>query len=120
MGRGKGGKSRTQRKHFQQNRENVWNQHRPESLPSTTNPYDIQNPDFDNYYKARLSSTIPITITNSFMLLLISVTFRFFQEQNIVPLEEWDSFMQVLRTPLPAAFRINSRFGLRSCIYRLV
>ncbi|CAK8567284.1 unnamed protein product [Lathyrus sativus] len=80
MGRGKGGKSRTQRKHFQQNRENVWNQHRPESLPSTTNPYDIQNPDFDHYYK----------------------------EQNIVSLEEWDSFMQVLRTPLPAAFRINS------------
>ncbi|XP_004502409.1 uncharacterized protein [Cicer arietinum] len=80
MGRGKGGKSRTQRKHFQQNRENVWKQPRPESLPSTTNLFDIQNPDFDQYYK----------------------------EQNIVSLQEWDSFVQVLRTPLPAAFRINS------------
>ncbi|XP_057431487.1 uncharacterized protein LOC130724305 isoform X2 [Lotus japonicus] len=40
----------------------------------------IQNPAFDHYYK----------------------------EQNIVSPEEWDSFMQVLTTPLPAAFRINS------------
>jgi multisite-specific tRNA:(cytosine-C5)-methyltransferase len=80
MGRGRG-KSRTQRKHFQQNRENVWKpQPRPESLPSSTNLFDIQNADFDHYYK----------------------------EQNIVSPEEWDSFMQVLRTPLPAAFRINS------------
>lgn len=95
MGRGKGGKSRTQRKHFQHNRENVWKQPRPESSSITNNLFDIQNPDFDHYYK----------------------------EQNIVSLEEWDSFMQVLRTPLPAAFRINSRFyflQFRSCIYQLV
>ncbi|PNX62156.1 tRNA (cytosine(34)-C(5))-methyltransferase-like protein, partial [Trifolium pratense] len=81
MGRGRGGKSRTQRKHFQQNRENVWKPPRPESLPSPTNLFDIQNADFDHYYK----------------------------DQNIVSPEEWDSFMQLLRTPLPAAFRINSR-----------
>ncbi|CAJ2667874.1 unnamed protein product [Trifolium pratense] len=80
MGRGRGGKSRTQRKHFQQNRENVWKPPRPESLPSPTNLFDIQNADFDHYYK----------------------------DQNIVSPEEWDSFMQLLRTPLPAAFRINS------------
>jgi len=85
MGRGKGGKNRTQRKHFQQNRENVWKQPRSESVPSsnTNTLFDIQNPDFDHYYKA----------------------------QNIVSFEEWDSFMQVLRTQLPAAFRINSRFS---------
>lgn len=79
-----GGKRRTQRKHFQQNRENVWDKDRPKSDPSSTTstPFDIQNPDFDHYYK----------------------------EQNIVSPQEWDSFMQVLRTPLPATFRINSRF----------
>jgi multisite-specific tRNA:(cytosine-C5)-methyltransferase len=31
------------------------------------------------------------------------------QEQGIVTAEEWDTFVEVLRTPLPAAFRINSR-----------
>nr|KYP75779.1 tRNA (cytosine-5-)-methyltransferase NSUN2 [Cajanus cajan] len=80
MGRGKGGKSRTQRKHFQENRENVWKSKRPKSdsysdpIP-ISNPYETQNPAFDHYYKAT---------------------------------KEWDAFVQVLRTPLPAAFRINS------------
>ncbi|RZB73180.1 tRNA (cytosine(34)-C(5))-methyltransferase isoform A [Glycine soja] len=87
MGRGKRGKSRTQRKHFQQNRENVWtSSKRSKSDPSSENPIPICNPyatqnlAFDHYYK----------------------------EQGIVSSEEWDAFVQVLRTPLPAAFRINS------------
>ncbi|KAG2716682.1 hypothetical protein I3760_03G138900 [Carya illinoinensis] len=88
------GRSRTQRRHFKENRENVWK--RPKSDPSSENnnsnssssnnensywqPFATQNPAFDEYYK----------------------------EQGIVSPEEWDSFMQVLRKPLPAAFRINS------------
>ncbi|KAK4840171.1 hypothetical protein QYF36_001490 [Acer negundo] len=89
MGGGGGGKegrshrSRTQRKHFKQSRDNVWK--RSKSDPSSTEhspwqPFATQNPSFDEYYK----------------------------EQGIVAAEEWDSFIEVLRRPLPAAFRINS------------
>ncbi|XVE83107.1 hypothetical protein DITRI_Ditri16bG0060900 [Diplodiscus trichospermus] len=85
--------SRTQRKHFKQSRENVWKQPdaRPETCsssgpnnPNSNNsgwqPFAIQNPSFDEYYK----------------------------QQGIVSPEEWDAFIKMLRTPLPAAFRINS------------
>ncbi|CAN4126729.1 unnamed protein product [Withania somnifera] len=90
------GRSRTQRKHFRQNRENVWkrSRHDDEDTSVTTNddnkeqpstkihwePFSTQNLAFDEYYK----------------------------EQGIVPTEEWDTFTGFLRTPLPAAFRINS------------
>ncbi|XP_050371787.1 uncharacterized protein LOC126789672 [Argentina anserina] len=89
MGRGRGG-SRTQRRHFRQNRENVWKRTKPD--PSSENPtenngadpswqpFATQNPAFEEYYK----------------------------EQGIVAPEEWDLFMEYLRKPLPAAFRINS------------
>lgn len=88
MGRG-GRRSRTQRKHFKENRENVWK--RPKTDPSADpnkpngvhpawQPFATQNPAFDEYYK----------------------------EQGIVAPEEWDAFMEMLRKPLPAAFRINS------------
>ncbi|XP_061336578.1 uncharacterized protein LOC133283693 [Gastrolobium bilobum] len=84
MREGKGGKGRTQRKHFQQSRENVWKWKRPDSESSSSNPtstrFDTQNPAFDHYYK----------------------------EQGILSSDEWDAFMRVLRTPLPTAFRINS------------
>ncbi|PIN09085.1 tRNA cytosine-5-methylases and related enzymes of the NOL1/NOP2/sun superfamily [Handroanthus impetiginosus] len=86
------GRSRTQRKHFRQSRENVWK--RPKSDDSTNatpddannnsnstwEPFATQNPAFDEYYKV----------------------------QEIVSPEEWDSFIEYLRKPLPAAFRINS------------
>ncbi|KAK8484227.1 hypothetical protein V6N11_024360 [Hibiscus sabdariffa] len=81
--------SRTQRKHFKQNRENVWKRPKTDSSsdpnnPNSNNPpwqpFATQNPSFDEYYK----------------------------EQGIVSPDEWDSFMEVLRKPLPAAFRINS------------
>ncbi|KAM1181875.1 hypothetical protein ACFX13_000436 [Malus domestica] len=98
-GRGRGG-SRTQRRHFRQNRENVWK--RPKSDPSSENtnenngenrgwePFATQNPAFDEYYK----------------------------EQGIVSQEEWDAFIEVLRKPLPAAFRINSSSQFCSDIRR--
>ena len=36
--------------------------------------------------------------------------FMFFKkkEQQIIPDGEWDAFMDILRTPLPSAFRIVS------------
>ncbi|KAK9285850.1 hypothetical protein L1049_025051 [Liquidambar formosana] len=98
MGGGGGGgrgRSRTQRRHFRQNRENVWkrsrsdNQQQPPSSDDNNNnnnnnnpwePFATQNPAFNEYYK----------------------------EQGIVSPEEWDTFMSVLRKPLPAAFRVNS------------
>lgn len=89
---GGAGRSRTQRKHFRQNRQNVWKRSKsdpdPSSLssdkPQTTHwtPFETQNPSFDSYYK----------------------------EQRIVDPQEWEQFVAILRTPLPASFRINSRF----------
>lgn len=91
-GRGRGSRSRTQRKHFRDGRENVWKRPKSDSASSDPNsnnnsenkthwqPFATQNPAFDEYYK----------------------------EQGIVTAEEWDTFVEVLRTPLPAAFRINS------------
>ncbi|XP_022739320.1 tRNA (cytosine(34)-C(5))-methyltransferase-like [Durio zibethinus] len=81
--------SRTQRKHFKQSRENVWKRPKTDSSSDPNNPnshnqawqpFATQNPSFDEYYK----------------------------EQGIVSPEEWDAFMEMLRKPLPAAFRINS------------
>ncbi|KAL1183045.1 hypothetical protein V6Z11_A02G155200 [Gossypium hirsutum] len=76
--------SRTQRKHFKQSRENVWKRPKTESSSDPNNPawqpFATQNPSFDEYYK----------------------------EQRIVSPEEWDAFMEMLRKPLPAAFRINA------------
>ncbi|CAN4114889.1 unnamed protein product [Withania somnifera] len=78
------GRSRSQRKHFRQNRENVWKRSRYEdSSVTTTNddnkeqpskkiwePFATQNLAFDEYYK----------------------------EQGIVSTEEWDTFIGFLRT----------------------
>lgn len=90
-GRGSKGRGRTQRRHFRQNRENVWKRSRTDNNNTTAatdngsklsgwEPFATQNPAFDEYYK----------------------------EQGIVSAEEWDAFVKVLRSPLPAAFRINS------------
>ncbi|KAK6923360.1 SAM-dependent methyltransferase RsmB/NOP2-type [Dillenia turbinata] len=94
-GRGRG-RSRTQRKHFRDGRENVWKHSRSDSNPNNSNgdsndntnannsaawePFATQNHAFDEYYK----------------------------EQGIVGAEEWDAFIASLRKPLPSAFRINS------------
>nr|GMD56419.1 tRNA (cytosine(34)-C(5))-methyltransferase-like isoform X1 [Ipomoea batatas] len=93
------GRSRTQRKHFRQSRDNVWKRSKFDAQQPSGNstaadagengnrnskpawePFATQNPAFDEYYK----------------------------EQGIVPPEEWDRFNEYLRSPLPAAFRINS------------
>ncbi|KAJ6996518.1 hypothetical protein NC653_013194 [Populus alba x Populus x berolinensis] len=89
-GRGRGNRSRTQRKHFRDGRENVWKRHKSDSASSDPNsnrnsdnkthwqPFSTQNPGFDEYYK----------------------------EQGIVTPEEWDTFVEVLRTPLPVALGV--------------
>nr|XP_016440804.1 PREDICTED: tRNA (cytosine(34)-C(5))-methyltransferase-like [Nicotiana tabacum] len=97
----RGRKSRTQRKHFVQSRENNWkssnkngdsdeqqqnaaitdnNKNNRENSNPTWQRFATQNLAFDEYYK----------------------------EQEIVPPEEWNTFVDCLRSPLPAAFRINS------------
>ncbi|KAJ9540186.1 hypothetical protein OSB04_026692 [Centaurea solstitialis] len=59
------------------------NETKNENKPTTHwQPFPLENKFFDDYYK----------------------------EQGIVPMEECDSFIEYLRRPLPAAFRINSRW----------
>ena len=112
-GRGRGSRSRTQRKHFRDGRENVWKRPKSDSASSDPNsnnnsenkthwqPFSTQNPAFDEYYKVTLAFILFGLVGFNF--------FIFLQEQGIVTAEEWDTFVEVLRTPLPAAFRINSR-----------
>lgn len=110
--------SRTQRKHFKQSRENVWKRPKTESSSDPNNPnsnnhawqpFATQNPSFDEYYKVifilffylfHLYVKDGSVLCNSF----------FWQEQGIVSPEEWDAFMEMLRKPLPAAFRINATY----------
>ncbi|KAG2644005.1 RNA cytosine C(5)-methyltransferase NSUN2-like [Panicum virgatum] len=83
-------RGRTQRRHFKQGRENVW-KHNPQRPPAgeagegregnpSWQPFATENPAFEEYYK----------------------------EQQIIPEEEWDDFISMLRKPLPATFRINA------------
>uniref|UniRef100_A0A0E0M2B3 SAM-dependent MTase RsmB/NOP-type domain-containing protein n=1 Tax=Oryza punctata TaxID=4537 RepID=A0A0E0M2B3_ORYPU len=87
-------RGRTQRRHFKQGRDNVW-KHNPQRPPAddgeggaaegregnpSWQPFATENPAFEDYYKA----------------------------QQIIPEEEWDDFMNMLRKPLPATFRINA------------
>ncbi|KAH0455453.1 hypothetical protein IEQ34_015485 [Dendrobium chrysotoxum] len=98
MGGGKGGhkRGRTQRRHFRQGRENVWKYDNkrtrsdedatvedPSANPNPNpswEPFSTKNLGFEEYYKG----------------------------QVIVPEEEWEEFINLLRKPLPAAFRINA------------
>ncbi|KAK9670696.1 hypothetical protein RND81_13G218800 [Saponaria officinalis] len=81
------GRSRTQRKHFKEGRENVW-KYSSNTDPSAEktvdkvrwDPFTTHNAAFEDYYK----------------------------EQGIVAPQQWDTFMEFLRKPLPSAFRINS------------
>jgi len=38
----------------------------------------------------------------------------YYQAQNIIPEDEWESFMDALRTPLPTTFRVA---GSRQCVW---
>ncbi|MCO5599395.1 hypothetical protein L7F22_053497 [Adiantum nelumboides] len=85
-GRNRGGqkRGRTQRRHFRDGRQDVWKKQRSaddnEEKRGGWDPFVTESPAFELYYK----------------------------EQRIVPEEEWDSFLAVLRKPLPAVFRVNS------------
>ncbi|KAF9678893.1 hypothetical protein SADUNF_Sadunf07G0083500 [Salix dunnii] len=91
-GRGRGSRSRTQRKHFRDGRENVWK--RPKSDGTSSDPNSNSNSENKTHWK-------PFSTQNS-------AFDEYYKEQGIVTTEEWDTFIEVLRTPLPAAFRINS------------
>lgn len=64
-GRGGRNRARTQRKHFRENRENVWKRSRHESSDSNTNsgwePFATQNPAFDEYYKVSYVDVLVIS-----------------------------------------------------------
>lgn len=90
------GRSRTQRRHFKENRENVWK--RPKSDPSSENnnsnssssnnensywqPFATQNPAFDEYYKVlllyRLDEYFSYTQTGSGCYLMYEFCSLFF------------------------------------------
>ncbi|KAE9587774.1 putative tRNA (cytosine(34)-C(5))-methyltransferase [Lupinus albus] len=77
---------RRRRKGLNENKENMKKRSKsiePSSISTIdlhSSRFNIQNLNFDNYY----------------------------QEQRIVTSQHWDSFLNVLRTPLPSSFRINS------------
>uniref|UniRef100_A0A803KW44 SAM-dependent MTase RsmB/NOP-type domain-containing protein n=1 Tax=Chenopodium quinoa TaxID=63459 RepID=A0A803KW44_CHEQI len=85
------GRSRTQRKHFKQSRDNVWKNGSKSDASSAA--ADGENNSGDAERKTR-ENWEPLKTQNA--------------EQGIVAPEEWDDFMECLRKPLPAAFRINS------------
>lgn len=91
------GRSRTQRKHFKQSRDNVW---------KNSNKSDAASADAD----ADASGDAERRTKESWEPLKTqSAAFEdYYKEQGIVTPEEWDNFIECLRKPLPAAFRINS------------
>lgn len=95
-------RGRTQRRHFKQSRDNVWKHN---NNPKKTRPVDEANNDDPN------SNPNPNPNPNTKWEPFISQNTGFeeyYKEQGIVPEEEWEEFMCLLRKPLPAAFRINS------------
>ncbi|OVA15687.1 Bacterial Fmu (Sun)/eukaryotic nucleolar NOL1/Nop2p [Macleaya cordata] len=105
MGGGRGGqkRGRTQRKHFRQNRENVWKKTRSDDTtnPSSSDTTTTTTTTTTNNSNTKISHWEPFATQN--------VAFEeYYKGQHIVPEEEWDVFMDVLHKPLPAAFRINS------------
>ena len=82
-GRG-GGDDRLMKKDFRKSRDDVWDPKKSRK-PNGAGEYNLgfskENAKFEEYYKA----------------------------QKIVPEDEWDAFMDSLRTPLPTSFRINGR-----------
>ncbi|XP_021758482.1 tRNA (cytosine(34)-C(5))-methyltransferase-like [Chenopodium quinoa] len=92
------GRSRTQRKHFKQSRDNVWKNGSKSDASSAA--ADGENNSGDAERKTR-ENWEPLKTQNA-------VFEDYYKEQGIVAPEEWDDFMECLRKPLPAAFRINS------------
>ncbi len=80
--KGGGGDDRILKRDFKKGkRENVWDpkKSRVPDAKGEYKPYCKENEKFEEYYKG----------------------------QRIVPEDEWDAFMESLRTPLPTSFRIN-------------
>jgi hypothetical protein len=121
------GRSRTQRRHFKQSRDNVWK--RPKSDPSSDNnnnnnendkpnwqPFATQNPAFDEYYKVLLPSILGYVLC-IFWWKYESVIFFFFKKifwmvgaRDGVPRRVGLLHGSSSKTiAWPAAFRINSR-----------
>ncbi|KAJ8540155.1 hypothetical protein K7X08_026544 [Anisodus acutangulus] len=90
------GRSRTQRKHFAQSRENNWkytkngSDHQQNATPDNNNNIETSNPTWKPFTTQNLAFE------------------EYYKEQEIVRPEEWNTFMDCLRSELPAAFRINS------------
>lgn len=69
-------RNRTQARDFKDKRENQW---RNNARPNDWQPLDMNNADFEEYYR----------------------------RQQVVPDGEWEAFMASLRSMLPTTFRIN-------------
>ncbi|EOA16063.1 hypothetical protein CARUB_v10004196mg [Capsella rubella] len=81
MGRGRRHRGTSKRNQIEKSKENV---QRP--LKSDAS--------FDSNFQKPISSNLDFE--------------EYYKEQRIVKAKEWDSFMEILRKPLPAAFRVNS------------
>lgn len=91
------GRSRTQRKHFKQTRADVW---KFSSSKSDAPVADGENSG-NNNEGSNNGGWEPLKTQNA--------AFEdYYKEQGIVDPGEWDAFIESLRKPLPAAFRINS------------
>lgn len=86
-GGGRGGRSRarTQRKHFKENRENVWKRSRHDSADSNNSsgwePFATQNPAFDEYYKVSyvdcLGALVILFVLGSMLIESVRFIFSF-------------------------------------------
>jgi hypothetical protein len=81
------GRSRTQRRHFKQSRENVWKRPKSDLSSSDNNnnendkpnwqPFATQNPAFDEYYKVLLPSILGYAFTSRFWELVYIIFYNF-------------------------------------------
>ncbi|KNA12127.1 hypothetical protein SOVF_128720 [Spinacia oleracea] len=98
------GRSRTQRKHFKQSRDNVW-KNDAKSDPSSA----VADADANANADKKTGDAERRSKGNWEPLNTHNAAFEdYYKEQGIVAPEEWDKYMEFLRKPLPSAFRINS------------
>ncbi|KAI7738003.1 hypothetical protein M8C21_011343 [Ambrosia artemisiifolia] len=96
---GRGRSRRTQRKHFRDGRENVWKKNNNNKSDNDNNQQ--QPNENNNNNKGGDPHWQPFVAENAAFN-------EYYKEQGIVGPDEWDAFMDCLKKPLPAAFRINS------------
>ncbi|CAH9143091.1 unnamed protein product [Cuscuta epithymum] len=94
-------RSRTKRKHFRHPRD----EGRKRLKSDSQKPPD-RAPSVDDEANGDATNSNPITEPFSKHNLSFE---EYYKEQGIVSPEEWDTFIEYLQTPLPVAFRINSR-----------